>query len=87
MDLRCAGFIDIGAAVRIFYCFSSSICFVLGGAIAYLSVVPLSFRFLIMIGEGTGVDPQFDIGYYIGFVLRLLVAFGVVFELPVAAFF
>lgn len=70
-----------------FIVFSSSICFVLGGAIAYLSVVPLSFRFLIMIGEGTGVDPQFDIGYYIGFVLRLLVAFGVVFELPVAAFF
>ncbi|MCY3765121.1 MAG: apolipoprotein N-acyltransferase [Gemmatimonadetes bacterium] len=70
-----------------FIVFSSSICFVLGGAIAYLSVVPLSFRFLILIGEGTGVDPQFDIGFYIGFVLRLLVAFGVVFELPVAAFF
>lgn len=70
-----------------FIVFSSSICFVLGGAIAYVSVVPLSFRFLILIGEGTGVDPQFDIGFYIGFVLRLLVAFGVVFELPVAAFF
>ncbi len=70
-----------------FIVFSSSVCFVLGGALAYFSVVPLSFRFLILIGEGTGVDPQFDIGYYTGFVLRLLVAFGVVFELPVAAFF
>jgi sec-independent protein translocase protein TatC len=35
----------------------------------------------------TGVVAQFDIGMYIGFVLRLLIAFGAIFELPVLTFF
>ncbi|HCR18901.1 MAG TPA: hypothetical protein DIU35_15580 [Candidatus Latescibacteria bacterium] len=70
-----------------FIIFSSTVCFLLGAVVAYSGVVPLSFRFLISLGEGVNIEPQFDIGFYIGFVLRLLVAFGVVFELPVATFF
>jgi apolipoprotein N-acyltransferase len=70
-----------------FIIFSSTVCFLLGAVVAYSGVVPLSFRFLISLGEGVDIEPQFDIGFYIGFVLRLLVAFGVVFELPVATFF
>jgi apolipoprotein N-acyltransferase len=70
-----------------FIIFSSTVCFLLGAVVAHSGVVPLSFRFLISLGEGVDIEPQFDIGFYIGFVLRLLVAFGVVFELPVATFF
>ena len=54
---------------------------------AYLGVVPLALGFLTELSAGTDVSAQFDIGYYIGFVLRLLVAFGAVFELPVLTFF
>ncbi len=70
-----------------FIIISFTICFLSGAAIAYYGVVPLSLRFLVGLTTNTEVVAQFDIGMYIGFVLRLLVAFGVVFELPVATFF
>ena len=70
-----------------FIILSSTACFVAGALVAYLGVVPLALSFLAGMSEGTGVTPQYDIGFYIGFVLRLLVAFGAVFELPVATFF
>ncbi|MCH2663409.1 apolipoprotein N-acyltransferase [bacterium] len=66
---------------------SFTICFVIGGSVAYFGVVPLSLRFLVGLTTDTDVVAQFDVGMYIGFVLRLLVAFGAVFELPVATFF
>jgi len=71
----------------VFTILSSSVCFVLGGTVAYLGVIPLALGFLTEMSVGTDVAAQFDIGYYIGFVLRLLVAFGAVFELPVLSFF
>ena len=71
----------------VFTILSSSVCFALGGLVAYLGVIPLALGFLTELSAGTGVTAQFDIGYYIGFVLRLLVAFGAVFELPVLTFF
>lgn len=66
---------------------SFTICFLIGAAVAYYGVVPLSLRFLVGLTTDTDVVAQFDIGMYIGFILRLVVAFGVVFELPVATFF
>jgi apolipoprotein N-acyltransferase len=66
---------------------SSTLCFALGSAIAYYAVLPLAMIFLVGLSGDTGIEAQFDIGMYIGFVLRLLIAFGVVFELPVATFF
>ncbi|MBS13382.1 MAG: hypothetical protein CME19_17470 [Gemmatimonadetes bacterium] len=66
---------------------SFTICFLVGGSVAYFGVIPLSLRFLVGLTTDTDVVAQFDIGMYIGFVLRLLVAFGAVFELPVATFF
>jgi apolipoprotein N-acyltransferase len=66
---------------------SFTFCFLVGGAVAYFGVIPLSLKFLVGLTTNTDVVAQFDIGMYIGFVLRLLVAFGVVFEMPVATFF
>lgn len=66
---------------------SFTFCFVIGGSVAYFGVVPLSLRFLVGLTSNTDVVAQFDIGMYISFVLRLIVAFGTVFELPVATFF
>jgi len=64
----------------------SILCFGTGVLLAYFVVIPIALRF--MIGMATDyVEPQFDINKYIGFMLRLLVAFGVVFELPVFSYF
>ncbi|MCD6334471.1 MAG: twin-arginine translocase subunit TatC [Candidatus Latescibacteria bacterium] len=64
----------------------SILCFSAGVLLAYFVVIPIALRF--MIGMATDyVEPQFDIGRYISFILRLLVAFGVVFELPVFSYF
>ncbi len=71
----------------IFIIGSSAFCFAAGAAVAYFAVIPIALVFLVGMTSGTGITPQFDIGMYIGFVLRLLLAFGVVFELPVATFF
>ena len=70
-----------------FIIISFTICFLVGSSVAYYGVVPLSLRFLVGLTANTDVVAQFDIGMYIGFVLRLLIAFGVVFEMPVATFF
>jgi len=65
---------------------ASILCFSAGVLLAYFVVIPIALRF--MIGMATDyVEPQFDIGRYISFILRLLVAFGVVFELPVFSYF
>ena len=66
---------------------SSTMCFVLGAILAYWLVIPLAMTFFVGLTTDTGVAAQFDIGMYIGFVLRLLIAFGLVFELPVLTFF
>jgi sec-independent protein translocase protein TatC len=66
---------------------SFTLCFVSGVAVAYFGVIPLTLEYLVGLTQDTDVVAQFDIGMYIGFVLRLLLAFGIVFELPVATFF
>ncbi len=71
----------------VFIIFSSTVCFLIGSAVAYWGVVPLALMFFVGLSTETYITPQFDIGFYISFVLRLLVAFGVVFEMPVATFF
>jgi sec-independent protein translocase protein TatC len=66
---------------------SFTFCFAIGSSVAYFGVIPLSLHFLVGLTDDTDVVAQFDIGMYISFVLRLLIAFGAVFELPVATFF
>ncbi len=56
--------------------------FALGAAFAYFFVLPLALRFLL------GFQQEFlvaniEAGQYLAFVIRLLLAFGAVFELPV----
>ena len=62
---------------------SSTLLFYAGGLFAFYVVFPLVFAFL----SGTapeGVAVMTDIGKYLDFVLTLLFAFGVAFEVPVA---
>ena len=66
---------------------SATVCFAIGAILAYWLVIPLAMRFFVGMAAGTDVIPQFDIVEYITFVMLLLIAFGLVFELPVLTFF
>jgi sec-independent protein translocase protein TatC len=62
------------------------VCFLLGSALAYFEVLPIALRFFLSLGSEL-VVPQIEIREYLSFSLRLIFAFGIVFELPVLAFF
>ena len=53
-----------------------------GVAMSYYLALPVTLRFLLFFGEGY-FDPMLQAGRYFGFVTKLLMAFGVLFELPV----
>ncbi len=60
----------------------STFCFLGGAAFGYFIVFPPAFRFLI--GYSSEIlDPMPAVSEYFSLSLRLLLAFGVVFELPV----
>lgn len=61
----------------------SCLLFVLGMAFAYLAVLPVMFGFLTHTAP-EGVRVATDIGHYLDFVLGMLFAFGLAFQVPVA---
>jgi sec-independent protein translocase protein TatC len=64
----------------------STICFLGGAAFGYFVVFPPAFRFLV--GYSSEIlDPMPAVSEYFSLALRLLIAFGVVFELPVLMVF
>ena len=68
------------------FSFLSSICFLGGVAFGYFVVFPPAFRFLL----GYSADfltPMPSVSEYFSLSLRLLIAFGVIFELPILMVF
>ena len=63
---------------------SSVILFYAGVAFAYYIVFPLLFSFFTTVGPGD-ISVMTDINRYLDFVLKLFFAFGLAFEVPVAA--
>lgn len=61
-----------------------SALFLAGVAFSYYVVLPVALPFLLDFGTDAGLETQLRAGEYFGFVLSLLLAGGVVFELPVA---
>jgi sec-independent protein translocase protein TatC len=62
---------------------SSTLLFYCGVAFAYFVVFPVIFGFFTSTAP-TGVAVMTDINSYLDFILSMFVAFGVVFEIPVA---
>ena len=62
---------------------SSTALFYLGMLFAYAVVFPLIFGFMISMTP-EGVEMMTDISRYLDFVLKLLFAFGVAFQVPIA---
>jgi sec-independent protein translocase protein TatC len=64
----------------------ASTMFLIGVSFAFYIVVPYGFEFLINFGN-TLVTVAPRIGEYVGFLTKLLVGFGIAFELPVFTLF
>ncbi|MGE3536366.1 MAG: twin-arginine translocase subunit TatC [Candidatus Tectimicrobiota bacterium] len=59
--------------------------FYIGGAVFYL-VLPLIIHFLLSFAEGP-ITAQLSVGYYVTFCIRLMIAFGLMFQLPMVVIF
>jgi sec-independent protein translocase protein TatC len=62
---------------------SSIVLFYCGMAFSYFLVFPIVFTFFIEISP-TGVSMMTDINQYLDFVMKMFLAFGLAFEIPVA---
>jgi len=65
---------------------SATFMFLVGAAFCYYVVIPIGFEFLVTFG-GQLFTALPSIGEYVGFFTKLLIAFGLAFELPVITFF
>lgn len=68
------------------FVFFATLMFLSGASFAYYIVVPIGFEFLIAFGSNV-VTVLPSIGAYVGFFTKLLIGFGISFELPVITFF
>ena len=65
--------------------FSSVLLFYAGMAFSYFLVFPLVFNFFVSVSP-EGVAIMTDINEYLNFVMKMFLAFGIAFEIPVATF-
>ncbi|MBN1869127.1 MAG: twin-arginine translocase subunit TatC [Candidatus Omnitrophica bacterium] len=64
----------------------SLLLFIIGGLFAYFIAVPVSLRFLLSFSSSL-IVPMITIKNYISFVGTMLLAFGMIFELPLVLMF
>ncbi|HJY85149.1 MAG TPA: twin-arginine translocase subunit TatC [Candidatus Binatia bacterium] len=65
----------------------ASFFFVLGAGFCHVVVLPVAYAFFIEQYQSISVQAALKISEYLTFTARMLLAFGVTFELPVLAFF
>ena len=68
-----------------FISFAVALCFLIGVIFAYFVIIPYALFFFINLGP-VDIESNIALDFYIGFILRILVAFGIVFELPALSF-
>ena len=64
---------------------STILLFSAGVAFAYLIVLPIIFKFFIGVAPES-IQVMTDINQYLSFVIKLIFAFGIAFEIPIATF-
>jgi sec-independent protein translocase protein TatC len=64
-----------------------SVFFIAGAAFCYFIVIQRGLGFLLARYEEIDIQPLLQIGEYLSLVSRLVLAFGIMFEMPVLAFF
>ncbi len=73
---------------KVFWIFSiASYFFFIGGALfGYFVVFPYGFDFFLSLTQMGEIMPSLSVGEYLSFALKLLMAFGFIFELPLVTF-
>lgn len=64
----------------------SSVCFLTGIAFAYFVMLPLALKFAEQFGSSS-IKNQFSIDEYMNIIISIMLAAGIVFELPMISFF
>ena len=64
----------------------SSICFLAGIAFAYFAMLPLTLKFAAQFGSTT-IKNEFAIDEYMSIIISVMLAAGLIFELPMLSFF
>src|SRR2546422_937903 len=57
-----------------------------GGGVIFYLVLPFIIHFLLRFAQGD-IKAQLSVGYYVTFCVRLMIAFGLVFQLPILVVF
>jgi len=70
----------------LFYTPFSLLLFLSGASFAYFLVIPVGLRFLLGFG-GSSLEPMISISKYLSFITLMILAFGIVFELPLVFLF
>ncbi len=68
------------------FIFFGSLCFIFGALFCYFVVMPNIYRFFVSYAQDF-VIPMPDLKNYMGLTLKLLIIFGLIFELPLVAFY
>jgi sec-independent protein translocase protein TatC len=68
------------------FIFFGSLCFICGAMFCYFVVMPNIYRFFVSYAREF-VIPMPDLKSYMGLTLKLLIIFGIIFELPLVAFY
>lgn len=64
----------------------SSVCFLIGIAFAYFVMLPLTMKFAAQFGSSQ-IENQFAIDEYMSIIISVMLAAGLIFELPMISFF
>ncbi len=69
------------------FIFFATALFLAGAAFCFLIVLPFAIGFLLTYKVGDFLMPMLSVGQYTDFCLKFILAFGVIFELPIAIIF
>ena len=65
------------------FIFTATVLFLIGAAFCFFLVLPFAMGFLLTYKIGDFMMPMLSVGQYVDFCLKFILAFGIVFELPI----
>lgn len=69
------------------FVFFASLLFLIGVTFSYFKVMPFAFSFFFEQYKSISITPQIKLGEHLSIMLKGLFGFGIIFEMPILAFF